>query len=47
MPSPDHERSGQKPTGPSWQRMVIWVVVGGIGLWLLGSGIVGIIAKGG
>ena len=31
---------------PSPARMTVWIAVGGIGLFLLISGIVGIIAKG-
>ncbi|MCU1417369.1 MAG: hypothetical protein JWP32_1543 [Schumannella sp.] len=36
-----------KPSVPSWQRIAIWVVVAGVGLYLVISGVVGIIAKGG
>ena len=35
------------PSVPTWRRVAIWVIVGGVGLYLLISGIVGIIAKGG
>ena len=35
------------PRVPTWRRIAIWVVVGGVGLYLLISGILGIIAKGG
>ena len=35
------------PSVPSWRRLVIWIVVGGVGLYLVISGILGIIAKGG
>jgi hypothetical protein len=31
----------------SWQRIAIWVIVGGIGLYLVITGLVGVIAKGG
>jgi hypothetical protein len=31
------------PRKPSTARIVIWVVVGGVGLYLIGSGIVGIL----
>ncbi|ANP74069.1 MULTISPECIES: hypothetical protein [Cryobacterium] len=31
--------------GPSTNRIMIWIVVGGIGLYLLGSGIWGILVK--
>lgn len=33
--------------GPSFTRIVIWVIVGGIGLYLVVSGLVGVIVKGG
>ena len=36
-----------KPAGPSWQRIAVWVVVGGFAVWMIVSGISGIIAKGG
>ena len=35
------------PRIPSWRRIVIWVIVGGVGLYLVISGVLGIIAKGG
>jgi hypothetical protein len=35
------------PSIPSWRRVAIWVIVGGIGLYLVISGVIGIIAKGG
>ncbi len=35
------------PKGPSFTRIAIWVIVGGIGLYLVISGLVGVIAKGG
>lgn len=28
-------------------RIIVWIVVAGVGLWLIGTGIAGIIAKGG
>jgi len=31
--------------GPSTNRIMIWIVVGAVGLYLLGSGIFGIITK--
>lgn len=43
-PAPQEPR---KPGVPSWRRVVIWVVVAGVGLYLLLSGVIGIIAKGG
>jgi hypothetical protein len=35
------------PSVPSWRRIVIWVIVAGVGLYLVISGVLGIIAKGG
>ena len=35
------------PRVPSWRRIVIWIIVGGVGLYLVISGILGILAKGG
>ena len=37
---------GDKKPAITFNRIAIWVIVGGIGLFLLISGIVGIIAKG-
>ena len=34
-----------KKKGPPLNRIVIWVLVGGVGLYLLISGIVGILVK--
>ncbi|MGY4858285.1 hypothetical protein [Cryobacterium sp. AP23] len=31
--------------GPSTNRIIIWVVVGAVGLYLLGSGLIGILTK--
>jgi len=39
-----------RPDGPpavSWQRAAVWVVVAGIGVCLIVTGVVGMIAKGG
>lgn len=36
----------QKKSGPSMNRLALWLVVGGIGAYLLLSGIFGILAKG-
>lgn len=38
---------GDPKSNISMNRIVVWVVVAGIGLWLIGTGIAGIIAKGG
>jgi len=35
-----------KKDGPSMTRIAIWVIVGGIALYMLISGVIGIIAKG-
>ena len=37
---------GEKKPTITFGRIAIWVIVGGVGLFLLISGIVGIIAKG-
>ena len=34
-----------KKKGPSFNRIAIWVLVGGVGLYLLASGIIGILVK--
>ncbi len=39
-------QTGGRDNRPSPARMTTWIAVGGIGLFLLISGIVGIIAKG-
>ena len=36
----------EKKTGPSMNRLALWLVVGGIGAYLLISGVFGILAKG-
>ena len=38
---------GKEPPKITTTRIVIWIVVAGAGLWLIGTGIAGIIAKGG
>jgi hypothetical protein len=35
----------KKPT-ISWQRMAVWVLVGGVGIYLVVTGLAGVIAKG-
>lgn len=35
-----------KKPAVSWQRIAVWVAVGGAGLYLVITGLVGIIAKG-
>ena len=34
-----------KKKGPSTNRIMVWIVVGGIGLYLLGSGIFGLLTR--
>lgn len=45
---PKDELSGKKPdpNRPSNARIAIWVIVGGIGLWLIGSGVWGLLTNG-
>jgi hypothetical protein len=43
---PDRE-PGSPPPKISTTRIVVWIVVAAVGLWLVGTGIAGIIAKGG
>jgi hypothetical protein len=42
LPGEDKKKKGEISTG----RIVIWLVVAGVGLYLVISGVVGIIAKG-
>ena len=41
------DKPAKKPGEISVARIAIWVIVGGIGLYLIISGVVGIIVKGG
>jgi hypothetical protein len=41
-PKPDDD--GRK-RGPSTNRILVWILVGGIGLYFLGSGIYGLITQ--
>lgn len=43
---PKEELSPKDPRKPSTNRIIIWVVVGGIGLYLVISGVIGILAAG-
>ena len=43
---PKSELDPQDPKKPSTNRIMVWIVVTGVGLYLVISGIVGIIAKG-
>ena len=45
--SDDLPLPGDPPKGPSFARIAIWVIVGGIGAYMVISGIVGMIVKGG
>jgi hypothetical protein len=47
LPLPPAPPEKPKPGMPTWGRVAIWVIVGGIGLYLVISGALGIIAKGG
>lgn len=46
MDAPDPIKDDGKKPAISLNRIIIWVVVGGIGLYLVISGIVGILVKG-
>ena len=37
------DRGGRKP--PSMNRIALWVIVGGVGLYYLGSGLIGLLDK--
>ena len=43
---PKEELNPRDPKKPSTNRIIIWIIVGGIGLYLVISGVVGIIAAG-
>lgn len=43
---PKEELEPKDPRKPSTNRIIIWVVVGGIGAYLLVSGVIGIVAAG-
>lgn len=38
--------SDPKPKGPSMGRLAIWVIVGGVGVYLVVTGLIGVITKG-
>jgi hypothetical protein len=44
---PAPKRPDDKKPVASWQRIAVWIVVGGVGLYLVITGLVGVIAKGG
>ena len=37
---------GDKKPAFSWQRAAVWIVVGAVGLYMVITGLVGVIAKG-
>ena len=37
------DKGGRKP--PSMNRIALWVIVGGIGLYFVGTGVVGLLSK--
>ncbi|SDY50106.1 hypothetical protein [Herbiconiux ginsengi] len=41
--SGDGDGGDKKPNRPSNARIVIWIVVGGVGLYLIGSGLYGVL----
>ncbi|WP_165314319.1 hypothetical protein [Agromyces protaetiae] len=43
-PKPDPDRD---PKAPSKARITIWIVVGAIGLYLIGTGVWGLLTNGG
>jgi len=46
MSDPFPEKDPKDPKQPSQARIAIWIVVAAIGLWLVGSGIWGLITPG-
>ncbi len=44
--SKDQFPNDDKPQGPSMTRIAVWLVVGGVGAYLLISGIIGILGGG-
>jgi hypothetical protein len=44
---PAQDEASTKPakTGPSRNRIILWVIVGGIALYLIGSGVYGILIR--
>jgi hypothetical protein len=41
------KRPDDKKPWASWQRIAVWIVVGGVAVYLIITGAIGIIAKGG
>ena len=46
MTAPDDNGPGEKPRKYSRGQVVIWIGVSAVGLWLLGSGLIGILSGG-
>ncbi|WP_166804582.1 hypothetical protein [Cryobacterium algoritolerans] len=44
-PARDETPPVPENSGPSRNRIILWVIVGGIALYLIGSGVYGIIVK--
>ena len=44
---PAPQRPGDKKPWVSWQRAAIWIIVGGVAIYLIVTGVIGIVAKGG
>ena len=45
LPKGELESDPGRKKGPSMNRIALWIVVGGVGVYLLGSGIYGILTK--
>ena len=45
LPKNELEPGGDGKKRPSMNRIALWIVVGGVGVYLLGSGIYGILTK--
>ncbi len=45
--SDDPKLPGDNPKGAFFARIAVWVIVGGIGLYMVVSGLVGVVVKGG
>ncbi len=43
LPLPQDDK---KKPAVSWQRIAVWIAVGGVGLYLVITGLAGVIAKG-
>ncbi|MFZ4893484.1 hypothetical protein ACL9RL_03435 [Plantibacter sp. Mn2098] len=46
MMDPNGAKEPKKSTSPTMARIAIWVIVGGVGLYLIISGVWGVIANG-